>query len=88
MGWGPGMAMQAMTSAVVPTWGVAGTTSVAVAVLAGLKASSLLLLVLLASLLLAQHSVVVIASTHVALLTFCWTFTIGMGVPTLHAARF
>ena len=62
MGWGPGMAMQAMTSAVVHTWGVAGTTSTAAAALVGLKAS-LLLLVLPASLLLAQHSVVVIAST-------------------------
>ena len=77
-----------MTFAMVPMWGVAGTTSMAVAALFGLKASLLLLLVLLASLLLAQCSVVVIASTHIALLTFYWTFTIGMEVPTLIAARF
>ena len=75
-----------MAYAVVPTWGMAGVTSTAGEVLVGLKAS--LLLVLPASLLLTQHSVVVIATAHVALLTFSWTFTIRMGVPTLIAARF
>ena len=81
------MAMLAMTSVPMPMWGAAGMMSMAVAVLVGLKASSLLL-VLPASLLLAQYSVVVIASTCIALLTFGWTFTIWMGVPTLVAARF
>ena len=76
-----------MTSVSVPMWGAAGTTSMAVVALVGLKAS-LLLLVLPVSLLLAQHSVVVIASSCVALLTFGWTFTIWMGVPTLNAVRF
>ena len=46
------------------------------------------LLVLSVSLLLAQHSVVVIATACMALLTFSWTFTIWMGVSTLIAARF
>ena len=77
MGWGPGMATQAMTSAAVPTWGAAGTMSTAVVALAGLKASSLLLLVLLASLLLAQYSVVVIPSTHVVLLPFAGHLPLG-----------
>ena len=61
--------------------------SMAIAALFGLKTSSLLL-VFPASLLLVQHSVDVIASTCVALLTLCWTFTIWMGVPKLIAARF
>ena len=56
-------------------------------VLARLKASLLSVLPgLPASLLLAQCSVVVIATTCVALLAFSWTLTIGMGVPTLIAA--
>ena len=76
-----------MTSAAVPMWGVAGVASMAVAAFAGLK-SSLLLLVLPASLQLALCSVVVISSTCIALLTFRWTFTIWIGVPTLIAARF
>ena len=73
-----------MASVAVPMWGLAGAMSTAGEALVGLKAS--LLLVLPASILLAQHSVVVLATTRVALLTFSWTLTIGMGVPTLIAA--
>ena len=75
-----------MASAAVPTWGVVSAMSMAGEVLVGLKAS--LLLVLPASLLLAQCSVVVIATACIELLTFSWTLTIWMGVPTLVAARF
>ena len=78
--------MQAMTSVVVPSWRVAGMTSTARVVL-GLEAS-LLFVVLAATLLFAQHSVVVIASTCIALLTFSCTLAIGVGVPTLLAAIF
>ena len=78
--------MQAMTSAVVPLWEAAGMTSTA-GVALGLEASSLFV-VLAVSLLLAQCSVMVIAYTRVALLTFSWTLAIGMGVPTLLAAMF
>ena len=81
------MTALAMASMAVPTWGVAGAVSTAGVVLAGLRASLLLVLLgLPASLLLAQCSVVVEATAHVALLTFSWTFTIRMGVPTLVAA--
>ena len=75
-----------MTSAAVPPWGAAGMMSKA-GVAFGLEAS-LLFAVLAASLLLTQCSVMVIASTHIALLTFDWTLAIGMGVPTLLAAMF
>ena len=61
-------------------------TSMAGEALVGLKASSLF--VLPASLLLAQCSVVVVATAQVKLLTFGWTLTIWMGVPTPIAARF
>ena len=80
------MTTQSMTSAEVPPLGVAGTMSTA-GVALGLEAS-LLFAVLAASLLLAQHSVMVIASTCIALMTFSWTLAIGMGIPTLLAAMF
>ena len=80
------MTMQAMTSAVVPTWGVAGPTSMT-GVAFGLVASSLPV-VLAASLLQVQCSVVIIAYACVALLTFSRTLGVRMGVPTLLAAIF
>ena len=61
-------------------------TSMAGAVLVGLKASLLLLPGLPASLLLAQSSIMIKTIARIALLTFSWTFTIWMGVPTLNAA--
>ena len=82
--------MMVGTSVVVSTWGVAGTTwssvmtaSTAFALVASLW--GLLGSLLLASL-LAQHSEVIIATACVALLTFCRTFSVGMGVTTLLAA--
>ena len=75
-----------MASAAVPMWGAAGMTSMAEIALVGVRASLLLLPGLPASLLLAQSSKMIKTIACLTLLTFGWTFTIWMGVPTLIAA--